>query len=54
MYKMGIDEESVIAIKAAMTASTKLNEIDLIPAPLFLFIIVPDYLFIVAFVILFW
>lgn len=54
MYKVGIDEEQVIALKAAMTASTKLDEIDLIPAPLFLFIIMPDFLFIIAFLILFW
>jgi len=54
MYKVGIDEEQVIALRAAMTASTKMDEIDLIPAPLFLFIIMPDFLFIIAFLILFW
>ena len=51
---MGINEESFIAIRGAMTGSTHTREVDLMPKPLFLFIVVPDFLFIIAFVILFW
>ena len=54
MYKLGIEEEQMIAIKGAITGSSITNEMDLIPKSLFLFILVPDFLFVIAFLVLFW
>lgn len=54
MYYFGITKEQMNAIKGALTGSTINEEINLIPKPLFLFMIVPDFLVIIAFLILFW
>eukprot|EP00347_Sterkiella_histriomuscorum_P018444 403345487 len=54
MYRLGIDEQKFVGIRGAAAASSQVDQIDLIPKPLFLFIIMPDFLFIIAFLLLFW
>jgi F0F1-type ATP synthase membrane subunit c/vacuolar-type H+-ATPase subunit K len=55
MYKMGIADETLMAaLRAAMTGSTKTEEIELFPKKLFLFMIIPEFMVITAFLILFW
>ena len=54
LYKKGVSEEQMKAIHGAVTGSTHTEEIELFPKPLFLFMIMPDFLVIIAFLILFW
>lgn len=51
-YRLGITDEQMEVIRKALTGS--LDDMDLLPKPLFILIILPDYLFILAFLILFW
>jgi hypothetical protein len=54
MYKLGISEDEMDAIHGAITGSTIDHKIEYIPKPLFLFMIAPDFLVTIAFVVLFW
>jgi hypothetical protein len=55
MYRMGIADETIMAaMRGAITGSTKTVEIELFPKRLFLFMIIPEFMVITAFLILFW
>ena len=52
---MGIaDEQVMAALRGAITGSQRTEEIELFPKKLFLFMIIPDFLVITAFLLLFW
>jgi len=54
-YRMGIADESIMnALRGAITGSTRTEEIELFPKRLFLFIIIPEFMVITAFLTLFW
>jgi hypothetical protein len=55
MYRSGIaEEQEIAALRAAITASTSSEEIELFPKKLFLFMIIPEFMVITAFLLLFW
>jgi hypothetical protein len=55
MYRIGIADEQVIsALMGAITGSTQTEEIELFPKKLFLFLIIPEFMVITAFLLLFW
>jgi hypothetical protein len=52
-YRMGIADESImIALRGTITSGTE--EIGLFPKKLFLFFIIPEFMVITCFLILFW
>lgn len=53
-YKLGVTEEKMEAIRAAITGKIRESGINYVPKPLFIFLILPDFLFIIAFLLLFW
>lgn len=54
-YRNGIaDEQVMAALRGAITGSQRTEEIELFPKKLFLFMIIPDFLVITAFLLLFW
>jgi hypothetical protein len=56
MYRMGIaaEEAEMAALRGAITGSTRTEEIELFPKKLFLFMIIPEFMVITAFLMLFW
>lgn len=55
MYRMGIaDDQIMAALRGTITGSTRTEEIELFPKKLFLFMIIPEFMVITAFLILFW
>jgi hypothetical protein len=55
MYRVGIEDESeMVAMRGAITGSTYIEEIELFPKKLFLFMIIPEFMVIAAFLMLFW
>jgi F0F1-type ATP synthase membrane subunit c/vacuolar-type H+-ATPase subunit K len=56
MYRMGIaaEESEMAALRGAITGSTRTEEIELFPKKLFLFMIIPEFMVITAFLMLFW
>ena len=54
-YRMGIADESIMtALRGTITGSTRTEEIELFPKRLFLFMIIPEFMVITAFLTLFW
>ena len=55
MYRMGIADETIMsALRGTITGSSKTEEIELFPKKLFLFMTIPDFMAITAFLLLFW
>ena len=54
LYKIGIQQDDIDAIASAITGSINDSKIEMIPKPLFLFMIVPDFLVLIAYLVLFW